>query len=175
MSSDTATRILDTMSELTVSQGALPSMDAVAKAAGVSKGGLIHHFPSRTQLLQGLADHLSRECEADFQAKRAPGNAGRTWLETSTPESTELASMFVLITALQALRASGEAAGDLLEQYTRRTEQEIAAEVGSELDALVLRLVGDGLLLNALIGTPIDPESRAALVARLTASVAARA
>jgi len=75
--------------------------------------------------------------------------------------------MFVLFTALQALNAAGEPAGDLLEEFTRRTQSEIADEVGGRMPALVLRLVGDGLLLNALSGTPLPRADRDELIARL--------
>ncbi|MCD0167012.1 TetR/AcrR family transcriptional regulator, partial [Deinococcus sp. 12RED42] len=33
-------------------QGASLSLDAVARAAGVSKGGLLHHYPTRDALLR---------------------------------------------------------------------------------------------------------------------------
>jgi len=167
MGTDTASRILEVMRDLTVRHGVLPSMDAVAKSSGVSKGGLIHHFPTRSRLLRALVDHLARRCESDFEAARGRSSAGRTWLETSTPESDGLASMFVLFTALQALNAAGEPAGDLLEEFTRRTQSEIADEVGGRMPALVLRLVGDGLLLNALSGTPLPRADRDELIARL--------
>lgn len=37
------------------------SLDAVAAAAGVSKGGLLYHFPSKARLLEGLvANHMER-------------------------------------------------------------------------------------------------------------------
>lgn len=37
------------------------ALDAVAAAAGVSKGGLLYHFPSKAKLLEGLvADHMER-------------------------------------------------------------------------------------------------------------------
>ncbi|MBH5317869.1 TetR family transcriptional regulator [Paenibacillus sp. GSMTC-2017] len=34
------------------------TLDAVAKEAGVSKGGLLYHFPNKEELLKGLALHI---------------------------------------------------------------------------------------------------------------------
>ncbi|MFF2887504.1 TetR family transcriptional regulator [Paenibacillus sp. NPDC057967] len=34
------------------------TLDAVAKEAGVSKGGLLYHFPSKDALLQGITVHI---------------------------------------------------------------------------------------------------------------------
>ena len=35
-----------------------PTLEKVAAEAGLSKGGLLHHYPSKDALLQGLLDHL---------------------------------------------------------------------------------------------------------------------
>ena len=40
------------------------TLDAVAAAAGVSKGGLLHHFPSKAALLEGLLDDLIDRLDA---------------------------------------------------------------------------------------------------------------
>ena len=37
------------------------TLDVVAQAAGVSKGGLLYHFPSKESLLGALAQALRRE------------------------------------------------------------------------------------------------------------------
>lgn len=34
------------------------TLDAVAAASGVSKGGLLHHFPTKASLLEGMLDSL---------------------------------------------------------------------------------------------------------------------
>ena len=59
---DTRRRILDAAQELARSTGpGNLSLDAVAAKAGVSKGGLLYHFPSKNRLMEALVeDHLSR-------------------------------------------------------------------------------------------------------------------
>jgi len=49
------------------------SLDAVAAEAGVSKGGLLYHFPSKAKLMEALvAQHLSR-FDAALRAQEASG------------------------------------------------------------------------------------------------------
>lgn len=65
--------LLDATNRLASENGmANITLDAVAKAAGVTKGGLFHHFPSKRSLLQGmfadLLQHLDRMVD-EFMAK----------------------------------------------------------------------------------------------------------
>ena len=58
----TRQRILEAADAIARGEGpASMSLDAVAAAAGVSKGGLLYHFPSKSKLLKALVDdYLSR-------------------------------------------------------------------------------------------------------------------
>lgn len=55
------------------------TLDKVAKQAGVSKGGLIHHFPSKEALLGAMQDHAFQLVEAQMERMLAeePAGAGR--------------------------------------------------------------------------------------------------
>lgn len=71
---DTRRRLLDSAEALArrLGPGNL-SLDAVAAEAGVSKGGLLYHFPSKVKLLEALVDrHLSR-LDAALRAEEASG------------------------------------------------------------------------------------------------------
>ena len=76
--------LLDCAARLTVEQGiAGVSVQAVADAAGVTKGGLFHHFPSKQMLLDAVFDDalskldreidslISQDCEAYGRFTRA--------------------------------------------------------------------------------------------------------
>lgn len=58
----TRRRILDAAQDLALCAGAGNlSLDAVAERAGVSKGGLLYHFPTKARLMEALvADFLGR-------------------------------------------------------------------------------------------------------------------
>lgn len=55
----TRSRILDAADALARSDGpGHLSLDAVAQKAGVSKGGLLYHFPTKTRLLEALVEEF---------------------------------------------------------------------------------------------------------------------
>lgn len=78
---DARTRILNAAEHIVQVKGVAGlTLDAAAKEAGVSKGGLLYHFASKEALLIGLLTRLATYIEADFQgvlAQQAPGK-GRT-------------------------------------------------------------------------------------------------
>lgn len=57
------------------------TLDAVAQRAGVSKGGLLYHFPTKAALQEGVVDAYLEEFEAAVEADAAahPAATGR-WL-----------------------------------------------------------------------------------------------
>lgn len=50
------------------------TVDAVAEQAGITKGGLLYHFPSRTALLSGVYEQLA----ADWATCRLPPTGSAT-------------------------------------------------------------------------------------------------
>lgn len=57
------------------------TLEAVAKAAGVSKGGLLYHFPNKEALIQGmiqsLIDEFDNAVHAEIARDPTPEKAGR--------------------------------------------------------------------------------------------------
>lgn len=66
--------VLDAASRMVVAKGAGASIDTIAKAAGVSKGGLLHHFRSRDELLLALAADLLQRFRDAVQAAADPAD-----------------------------------------------------------------------------------------------------
>jgi AcrR family transcriptional regulator len=60
--------ILDTATKIVMENdyNAL-TLDAVAKQAGISKGGLLYHFPNKELLIKGLAEYVLEEYEKNFK------------------------------------------------------------------------------------------------------------
>ncbi|MBY0339222.1 MAG: TetR/AcrR family transcriptional regulator [Acetobacteraceae bacterium] len=65
---DARQRILDAAERIVQAKG-VPALtlDAAAKEAGVSKGGLLYHFASKEALLTGLLNRMAAFIEADFE------------------------------------------------------------------------------------------------------------
>jgi AcrR family transcriptional regulator len=173
MQTDARAHILETMRLLTIRAGALPSMDAVAKAAGVSKGGLTHHFPSRPALLSALVETVGERTTETFDRARASAPVSRAYLETSVPDSGELDDFFVLFTCYQALRAAGIQGDPSFDAFIAAITRDLTAELGDPFQALIVRLVGDGLLLNSVMGTPVPDAERSALIEHFSARASA--
>jgi AcrR family transcriptional regulator len=79
---DARTRVLNAAEAIVLARG-VPALtlDAAAKFAAVSKGGLLYHFASKEALLKGLVERIAGEIEADWQrylAEVPPGRAHAT-------------------------------------------------------------------------------------------------
>lgn len=65
-------QIMDAAEQIVLEEGASHmTMDAVATKAGVSKGGLIYHFPSQRDLLQAMLKRFIDQVEARLSDARA--------------------------------------------------------------------------------------------------------
>lgn len=79
--------MLDAAETVVVRQGiANLTLDAVAAEAGMSKGGLLHHFPSKDRLVEALVTRSAeswRTCYTDAYARtpEGPGRMARALLD----------------------------------------------------------------------------------------------
>lgn len=71
---DTRARLLDAAEALArrLGPGNL-SLDAVAAEAGVSKGGLLYHFPSKARLMEALVDHHLARLDTALRTEEVTG------------------------------------------------------------------------------------------------------
>ena len=73
----TRTRILDQAARLVREIGYANANNAViAEAAGLTRGAMLYHFPTRESLIDGLVEHLAAQADALFAEaarNRAPG------------------------------------------------------------------------------------------------------
>lgn len=99
IANDMRARILSETRRLTIDAGAIPSLNAVADAAGVSKGGLIHHFPTRDSLVEGLAREALAEID-DAMTEAAARGGGRVTREQ--PADSQRGDVPVAVTPVEA-------------------------------------------------------------------------
>lgn len=148
------------------------TLDAVARKAGVSKGGLLHHFPSRNELLEGLFDDLMSRFEERVgafmsQDKTAHGRFSRAYLKSiaslSKAEETESAALLNLAIQKEF---------DLKSRLSQWTVDQLAvhSQTDSFPEAHLVRYAADGLWLSVIIdGHGAFPELRQAVYDRLLA------
>ena len=141
-------KVLDAFEALLVVEGArAATMDATAKAAGVSKGGLLYHFASKDALAAGIMERLVRLVDEDVAGMAsAPDGPVAHFLRTSVMENDPL-DRVILATARLAQGGSAQAA-DALRDIRERWAAAIrpAAPEGAALDLVML--VSDGIYFN---------------------------
>lgn len=149
--------ILEVVQRLTLEAGRLPSLEAVARATGLTKQGVLHHFPSRAALDLAVVLWALRRVDDEMERAAREGSPLAAYLSMSSPADVDRAAALVITAALQ----DGIAADLPPEVFesVRRWEHLIAVEVGSEVVAEAARLAGDGLFAEALVtGVAPAPE-----------------
>ncbi|MET7333210.1 TetR/AcrR family transcriptional regulator [Nonomuraea sp. NPDC005650] len=81
-------RLLDAAAEVLLSEGAEAlTLEAVARRAGVSKGGLFYHFPTKQALVAAMVDRLTKAFDqALAETGDEPGDFLRAYLNATIPE-----------------------------------------------------------------------------------------
>ena len=139
--------------------GASLTIEAVAREAGVSKGGLLYHFPSKRALISGMVEHMAVDrFERELDSRRgggseAPGGWVRAYVEaTFEPEDEE--RNLALQSGLLAAAANDPS---LLTPVRERYEAFQSRAENDGIDpavATVARLAADGLWFLELLGLP---------------------
>jgi AcrR family transcriptional regulator len=169
--SDTTRKtILEAASRVTARDGALNlTLEAVAKEAGVSKGGLLYHFPNKEALISSMIDeHLTQWSEAVEAAKdNAKGAFTRAFVKTTVNPAqleTELGSGLLAAVALNP-----ELLGPVQKHYAA-WQKEIEQDGINPVTATLVRLAADGLYFAEIFDlAPPKGKVRKQLEARLLA------
>ena len=94
--------MLDAFERLLIEHGERETtLDAVARAAGVSKGGLIYHFGSREALIEGLLGRLETLADEDLALMNAaPEGPVAYYIRTSAHADAPLDRTLIAATRL---------------------------------------------------------------------------
>ncbi|GGR66475.1 TetR family transcriptional regulator [Streptomyces aureoverticillatus] len=154
-------RLLNAAERLLVKQGVdAIRLDAVAAEAGVSKGGLLYHFPTKQALVQGVVERLVERFEAVLPGPDAPPGAyARAWLDASippeAPESEATPSDSVPVALLAA--ANGPEVLDILQERYRGWQERLERDGLPPGVATLVRMAVDGWWTARLLGLA-DPK-----------------
>jgi AcrR family transcriptional regulator len=147
------------------------TLDAVSGASGVSKGGLLHHFPNKNALLEALFDSLLlRLDEAIEEGMRndplSHGRFTRAYLRAvvalhgRTDETKDWAQVTMAMLTEPVLRQRWR------DWVRDRSEEYVGTD--SSPNALIVRLAADGLWLSDILDSHrMDDGERQRLVADL--------
>lgn len=149
------------------------TLEAVARAAGVSKGGLLYHFPTKEALIAGMIGQLIEATEANIRreyerdpAPDAPGRRLRAYLRDAFADCESLplqAGLLAAVAANPALLAP-------LRACFADRQRQIEDDGLDPARATLIRLAADGLWLGELLGLappagPLRERTLAALLA----------
>lgn len=167
--------VLDAFERLLVDEGErAATMDATARAAGVSKGGLLYHFASKDALEHALIERLGALVDDDLaQMASAPEGQVAFFLRTSVMDDDPLDRALI---ATSRLAQGGHAgAAEALRRERTRWADALRPHVRSEAALDLVLLLSDGLYYNnALSGTAAaGPVPRDAALESLIALVEA--
>ncbi|CAA6606468.1 Transcriptional regulator [Rhodospirillaceae bacterium LM-1] len=144
------------------------TLDGAAKMAGVSKGGVLYHFPSKNALVRAMvarvieqwetlhASHLEHEPLGPNRWMRAAVHA---FFDTDSPCCKDPLGSALLA----GLAHDPDLIDPLRAKYREWMEQSMKESPNPPLMG-VIGLMGDGLVLHQLIGLDVlDTESRACI------------
>ena len=147
-------------------------LEAVATDAGVSKGGLLYHFPCKEALVEVLTERMLDgfdELLAELEGAEPFGARARAYLASTVRPSGEPADNSGQLMA-GILAALGRESSELERVRTRFSawHQALAGDGLDETTAAIVRLAADGLWLSSLLGLPqAGPRTRARVVSAL--------
>ncbi|MDM0026555.1 TetR/AcrR family transcriptional regulator [Variovorax saccharolyticus] len=149
--------LLEAGAELLVS-GAQLSIGAVADLAGVTKGAVQHHFPTREALVLALYEHLAEEFQAavadDGTGASAAWRYARPVLDPPSGESSDHGKALLAACVIERGVTSRWA------EWVRKDR----AQDGQDTNKLLARLAADGLWLSDVLGVyDLSPTEREAL------------
>ncbi len=171
-------RVLDAFESIVIADGERSAtLEATARAAGVSKGGLLYHFRSKDDLVAGLLHRLEALNDADLE-RMASAEEGPVayYVRTSVMEDDALDR--ALIAASRLAQGGSLPAADALRRTRRRWEDAIRPHVRDSASVDLVMLLSDGLYFNnsldvhgpdRLVPSGADLQALTDLVLRATA------
>ena len=165
----TRRKLLDAATAVVRRDGARAlTLDAVAAEAGVSKGGLLYHFKSKRELLDGMLEGWLEELQTEIEAA-SDGNFAAGWVRASDVSgwaAPERATEFGFLAAMVEEPATLERVRERYAEWMTR----LTAGSDDPARATLARLAADGLWLADLLGlAPPSGELREQVIERMLA------
>ncbi|MWV49419.1 TetR family transcriptional regulator [Rathayibacter sp. VKM Ac-2803] len=154
-------RVLDAFEALLIEQGErAATLDATARTAGVSKGGLLYHFPSKDALVDGLVERLDERLAEDIDRIRTSDEGVVPYLiRTSFAADTPFDRTILAVSRIAQGHDERASAG--LARIHDSWNAVVTDAVGDPLIARAIVLMSDGLYYNsALLPTGDGPRGQ---------------
>lgn len=141
-------RVLDAFEEILISSGErTATLEATAKTADVSKGGLLYHFASKDDLSVGMIERLKHLVDEDLATmSRVSEGPVAYYVRTSVMENAPLDRALIAVSRLA--QGGSSLAGDALRETRSSWAANIRPHVRDQAALDLVLLVGDGLYFN---------------------------
>lgn len=139
------------------------TLEAVAKEAGISKGGLLYHFPSKEALIKGMVDKLNESYGAEIQLKAEVDQQSRGAWSRAYVEATfnELDCGVAMSSALFAAAFANPKLLEGMQAQYKIWQNHIENDGTDSVRATIARLAADGLWFAEMFGlAPLEQELR---------------
>jgi AcrR family transcriptional regulator len=177
---DTRDRLLAAAETVVAARGVSAlSLDTVAAAARVSKGGLLHHFRSKEALLTALVERMAAEMRATFDAVVAaeppgPGQHTRAVIAWALHSAAEREERDLRIAAaLLSAHAHDPALIDPIRAEHARIRAQVEDDGLPPGHAHLVMAATDGLFLAKVFGLWTPSPDEAAAMERVMRALAA--
>ncbi|TCP22440.1 TetR/AcrR family transcriptional regulator [Rhodovulum adriaticum] len=168
-------RILDAAEAVALREGARHlTLDAAAREAGLSKGGVLYHFPSKQALLDGMLQRFIDmvRAEIDGHLDRFRGQANPTLRALNATMRARLQGPDQLRIALTAAHAEHPTENAKLREVFAREWETVAAETTDPAGALTIWCAIEGLQFFTLFDIcPVPPAERLVIADRIDALI----
>lgn len=168
-------RILDAAEAVSLRDGVRHlTLDAAAREAGVSKGGVLYHFPNKQALLDGMLGRFVGMILEEIEALRGRfrGRPNPTLRAINATMRTRLEGPDSVRIALIAAHAENPAAIATLRDVFATQWAVIEAETSDPDGALAIWCAIEGLQFLTLFGVcPVPAQGRADLADRIDAMI----
>lgn len=143
--------MLDAFEQILIEEGErAATMDATARAAGVSKGGLLYHFASKEALESGVLERLRSLVDDDLRAMAAaPEGPIAYMLRTSVMENEPLDRS--ILAAARLAQGGSTAASEALRDIRERWADVLRPHTRDATALDLVMLVSDGLYFNNVL------------------------
>lgn len=136
------------------------TLEAVAKNAGISKGGLLYHFPNKESIIKGMIDEYGNAFFSEVKDKAIEdeqvGRWNRSYIETSFNDKVATTA---LSNSILAVLFSNPEFLTIYKQENSLIQEEMSKDGIDKVNATIIKLASDGLWLAELLGIePLNEE-----------------
>lgn len=143
------------------------SYDALAAVSGMSKSGIIYHFPSRHEILRGIHEHLAQKWEEDME--RAAGGPADTLDEAARLRAVVISQSESATKAELLLELDARSNPEFAAIWAAVNDRWVPSPKGLENDAelrsrYLVKVLADGLWMHDYVHEPaLTKQQRKAL------------